>query len=463
MDALLDMPGGGLGVVWGRRRIGKTRLLVEWTARHNGLYTVADPSAAAIQRQYMAEAVAARFPGFGDVRYPDWRALLNRLAAEAKAAAWRGPVIFDELPYLAASSPELSGVLQRWIDHEAREAGLVVVLAGSSQRMMHGIALAASAPLFGRASQAFALQPLPPGYLGEALDLARPSDTVSAYAVWGGVPRYWELAQPYGRDLALAVDNLVLDPLGPLHAEPDRLLMEELPPAASLRSVLDAVGMGAHRTTEIAARIGQPATSLSRSLARLAAMGLLERSVPFGESERSGKRALYRIGDPFVRAWFRLVAPHRALLAVATPAVRRDLWRRASGALTAQAWEVLCRRAVPQLANSDHALGPLGPWGVAGRFWHGDGPEWDVVAKSEDGKRLLLGEAKWFSRPAGERDIRQAAAALTAKGVPPVGEMAGCEIVRAVFVPEAAGESARSAPVHVVEAATVLDCLRSRD
>lgn len=46
---------GGLAVVWGRRRVGKTRLLLEWSKRENGLYLVGDESAPAIQRKYMAD------------------------------------------------------------------------------------------------------------------------------------------------------------------------------------------------------------------------------------------------------------------------------------------------------------------------------------------------------------------------------------------------------------------------
>lgn len=62
------------------------------------------------------------FSGFADVAYPDWTALLTRLAREARGASWTGPLVLDELPYLALSAPELPSVLQRFVDHDARQS-----------------------------------------------------------------------------------------------------------------------------------------------------------------------------------------------------------------------------------------------------------------------------------------------------------------------------------------------------
>jgi len=60
--------GGGLAAVWGRRRIGKTRLLLEWSERAAGVYTVADQSAPDLQRAYFARAISQALPGFGPSR-----------------------------------------------------------------------------------------------------------------------------------------------------------------------------------------------------------------------------------------------------------------------------------------------------------------------------------------------------------------------------------------------------------
>ena len=228
LDNVASRPRGFV-VLWGRRRVGKSRLLTEWSRRNDGLYTVADQSAPTVQRRYLATALATLFPGFDDVEYPDWQSLLRRLDRDADSSGWRGPLIVDELPYLVAAQPEILSVLQNWLDSPTRQIGFVT--SGSSMRMMHSAVLDSGAPLTGRASEAFPIRPLRAGFLADVFPHTSHRQLVSAYAVWGGLPRYWELAAPFGANLTAAVDALVLDPTGPLHHEPDRLLQAETPPA----------------------------------------------------------------------------------------------------------------------------------------------------------------------------------------------------------------------------------------
>ena len=449
LDGALQRP-GAFAVIWGRRRVGKSRLLIEWSRRHGGLYTVADQSAPPVQRRYLSAAVAARFPGFADVEYPDWHAFLMRLANEAERSGWRGPFVLDELPYLIASEPGVAGVLQNWLDRPERR--LCVVVSGSSLHRMHGAILDAGAPLYGRAVEAFAVRPLRPGHLSEVFAVDEARELVSMYALWGGMPRYWELAEPFGRDLEAAADSLVLDPAGPLHEEADRLLLEETPPATALRPLLDTIGGGAHRVSEIAGRLGRPASSLSRPLASLVEMQLVRRETPFGSSPISGKRSLYRIADPFLRLWFRVVAPHRAALAEAPRETRLHYWRRHRSSLEAYAWEELCRMSVPMLHRADIPLARYGPFEPARRYWRGNAPEYDVVALSVDGRRMLVGEAKWSAKEGtggSMADVHGRTVALPGA--------TGVEAVRALFVPEATRAGAEP---NVVDARTVMELLR---
>lgn len=445
---------GALVVVWGRRRVGKTRLLVEW-CRKGGVYWVADTSAAPLQLRNFAETVAGQLPGFADVDYRDWATLLRRLAREARAAAFRGPLVIDELPYLLASTPELPAVLQNFVDHELKQAQLVLALAGSSQRMMQGLALSSEAPLHGRATELFKLAPLPPGCIVDALAAGDAVQGVRAYATWGGIPRYWELAEAFD-DHRDAVDALVLDPRGPLHDEPNRLLLEEMPSAIALRPILDVIGAGGHRLSEIASRVGQPATSLARPVARLQELDLVLRETPFGDPERGAKRALYKLADPFLALWFSLVAPKRSSLVQLPRAGRLRLFDAASPRLVSSVWESLCRQAVPRLGKS------LGiEYGPAARHWSARGNEWDIVADSADGDALLLGEVKWTEKAPSSNDLERAAQTLIAKGAPPITGRETRERRYAVFVSERPrGKPKLPSNVAVIDARDVMAALR---
>jgi AAA+ ATPase superfamily predicted ATPase len=298
LTALAHRRGGGLAVISGRRRVGKTRLLTEWVEHNGGVYFVADQSSPEVQRRYLVAALAAKLRGFDGVSFADWRTLLTGVAARAEEAGWRGPLVIDELPYLVLQAPELPSALQHFVDHDAKRAGLVVALAGSSQRMMQGLVLDASAPLYGRARELFVMGPLPVGYVRGAFPTADPLDVWSA---WGGIPRYWELASELRGAMATRVEHLVLDPLGPLHREPDHILLEEVPSALE---VLSSTPSGVELIASPRSRAGWdvlPPRSLGHSTgwSRWGLYGAKYRSVRQGRSARSIESPILSSGCGF--------------------------------------------------------------------------------------------------------------------------------------------------------------------
>ena len=425
---LHQIQSSGLVVVWGRRRIGKTRLLLEWMKSEPGVYFVADESPPNLQRNYFAEAVSRVFERFDEVEYPDWRSLFRRITSEAEKYSWKGVIVIDEFPYLAQSDSSLVSVLQNWIDNELVNTGIILVLSGSSQRMMQGLVLNHTAPLYGRALEILKLAPVPLRFLNKALTLSEPLDIIKAYAHWGGIPRYWELASLYSVNLEAAVNAIILDPMGPLHDECERLLREDNLSSQTLRPILDVVGNGAHRLSEIGGRLGLPATSMTRPIKLLDELGYLRRELPYGDSAKSSKRSLYKIADPFLNLWTQVVAPNRSALRQIPEASRIELWKKKITGIYAELWEELCREFVPFF---DYR----GPWQNAGRYWHGKSPEFDVVCESLDAKRLLVGEVKWSEEPFSEDRIKAIAAGLKAKGTPQLKNKKEWELVYTIFVP----------------------------
>lgn len=338
--------------------------------------------------------------------------------------------MIDEFPYLALVSPELPSILQRFIDRELKDAKLIIVLCGSSQHMMLDTVIKASAPLYGRADEIIKLGPISIGYLPKAISFQSPREVIESYAIWGGIPRYWELVKNSKKPLLEAIDSLVLDSMGPLNEEPTRLLLEEIRPAITLRPILDAIGLGAHRLSEIAARVGTSATSLTRPIQRLIDLDFLAREVPFGCHEHHSKRTLYKIIDPFIRFWFNIVASHRSYFAQASSERRKQWLEDHLQPVFSLSWEELCRNVIP-LLDSDQFL-----YDRASRYWDRKGPEWDVIAQSIDGKALWIGEAKWIAKKPSTKWVYQAIQDLKGKGLPPIDDREVKQIFYSLFIPE---------------------------
>jgi hypothetical protein len=391
LKAFFDGREGGLAVVHGRRRLGKSRLLSESLPVGRAVYYVADDREAILQRAALAEEIGRLIPGFSNVAYPGWDELLRRLWAEAPR---RTVLAIDEFPFLVVSAPELPSLIQKRVD-SAGDREVRIVVTGSFQRLMHGLVLDGSAPLFGRAREILRVAPLPAGWIRQGLSLRSAEAAIEAFAVWGGVPRYWELAAEQ-RGLSKAMEQLVFSPLGVLHDEPRRLLLDDLGDTTQASSILAVIGTGSHRLSEIAGRLDRPATSLARPLGRLLDLGLVRRDLPFGSSLRDSKRTAYRLDDPFLRFWFRFVEPNRSRLGAGQAAqvvreVKRELHTH-----VATVFEDAVRQSVPRARYGNQAWGPAASW------W---GPgvdrspmEIDVVAESENGATLLVGEVKWSRR-----------------------------------------------------------------
>lgn len=376
-----------LNCLYGRRRCGKSRLLVEVAADRPSVFYVGDDRDAPLQRRSLAAAIAELIDGFDRVEYPDWDALLDRWWREAPNGAL---LVLDEFPSMVGTAPALPSLLQKRFDQYAARP-VHMILCGSSQRMMQGLVLDARAPLYGRAREIIEVAPLDVAWLSEAFAIDRPSDVLQSYAVWGGVPRYWELALDHPTH-AEAVRALVFNPMGVLHREPERLLLDDMREITKAASILSLIGQGCHKPSEIAARLGHPATALARPLQRLQQLGMVRRDVPFGVAARDSKRSLYRISDPFLRFWFRYVEPNRSRLQAGhLPLVEEDV-ARSWPAFLGGTWEELVRDAVPKLTIGGTR------WGAASRWW-GTGTdrapiEVDIVAESLDAKSLLVGEVK---------------------------------------------------------------------
>jgi uncharacterized protein len=372
-------------IVMGRRRIGKSRLIRE-IIRPDDLYTLADQSDATLQRSYLASAASQLIPGFNDVIYPTWESLMSQLNRMCK----KGIVVcLDEFPYLVKSAPELPSIIQRLTDNRD-ELNFHLILCGSSQQMMSKLVYDQTAPLYGRSDEIIRLRPMQITTLREFLSVNAVA-AVEEYAVWGGIPRYWEIRKQFP-SLDEAISTSLLNPLGVLHEEPSHLFLDDMRTSIQIDSLLNVIGNGCHRLSEISARLQKPATHLNHPLTTLIELGFVRRDIPFGESIRSTKRTLYRISDPFLRFYFRYVSPNRSLLALNHYDTVLKQIQPGFSQFVSSEWEQICRESVHK-TNTGEA------WSSAQSWWgndrYGKPLELDLVSESADQKTVMIGECKW--------------------------------------------------------------------
>lgn len=386
LRSFLARDGGELAVVYGRRRCGKSTL-IQHVAGPKDVYFLADQREAALQIESLAREVQRLMPGLAAARYPSWRALLETLDARAPSKL---NLLLDEFPYLVQAAPELPSLIQHYLDAPGSKK-LNFLLCGSSQRMMQGLVLDRTAPLYGRAREILRIEPLSAGWIREGLSVTGDA-AIEAYSVWGGVPRYWELAAACG-SLKEAIRELVLSKNGVLHEEPDRVLEDEMRGTSQASSLLSLIGAGCNRLSEIAGRLGKPAGSLTRPMTNLIELGYVRREVPFGEDSKNSKRTLYRLNDPFLRFHVRFVQPQRSLLEMGMMDAAGESLQREFASYCGGHWEDLARHSVPFLGIGGLRWGPATRWWGAGR--DGVPLEFDVVSESLDGQTVLVGEVKW--------------------------------------------------------------------
>ena len=386
-----------LVVVYGRRRLGKSTLIKKVLVDKD-VYFLADRSEGQHQRALLAKVIAQKFPDFDRLTYPDWESLLRAVNYRTDQ---RFTLCIDEFPYIVEQSPELPSVLQKLVDE--RSLRFHLVLCGSSQQMMYGLFLDATAPLYGRADEIMRLMPIRLPYLQEALRLPV-VDAIENYAVWGGVPRYWELREQRA-SLNDALWHTTLSAHGMLYEEPGKLFQDDVKDIVKTSTIMSYIGSGANRLTEIAARCNEPATNLSRPLKKLIDLGFLEKEVPFGMDEKNSKKSLYKIADPFMAFYYQFVVPNRSFIELGRRLPIEQALNAHFSEFVSVQWEKLCRDAV-----TGNLVGGI-VYGQAKRWWGSvlnedkkpEQLEFDVIAESLDKKQLLVGECKWTTQEDGGR------------------------------------------------------------
>jgi len=131
-------------------------------------------------------------------------------------------------------------------------------------------------------------------------------DQVAIYSIFGGVPAYWERADP-SKSFSHNIKNELLTSNNLMQAEPRLLLQDFISEPHNYISILSAIVNGAHTIKEISQVAGLPNVNPPNYLAVLAEAGFVERRVPVTQPGPS-REGRYHITDPYLRFYFRFIA-----------------------------------------------------------------------------------------------------------------------------------------------------------
>lgn len=176
LESFYQSPEAGLLILYGRRRIGKTRLITHFLDRHNenpDFYWVATTHSEAFQLRDFSQAILDHDPRMtrpptDDFTFSSWEDALEHLAEVVELEDWTHLIVLDEFTYLLRNEPAISSIFQKVWDHRlSRIPQLKLILTGSLIGMMARQVFSYQAPLYGRATSQIRLRPLPYAALRE--------------------------------------------------------------------------------------------------------------------------------------------------------------------------------------------------------------------------------------------------------------------------------------------------------
>lgn len=391
-----------LVLLYGRRRVGKTSLLLQWADQQDvpNTYWAAEKEPAALQRRKLYAqqlGVPVRQAPLFDSWSELWEAMGSLLGEK------RHILILDELPYAIEADPAMLSALQHAWDQIFKDSTVVLVLCGSQVRVMESLQ-AHQSPLFGRLTGQWHLLPLPYSGLRAFFPKWAAAERVKAYAMVGGVPSYLEWLDP---DLKLVenIRQVALSPGSMFLAEPTFLLYDEVREPQSYLAILKAIGAGHHTLNDISNASLISKSHLSSYLARLQDLRLVERRLPATlrlSQQRRSKRGRYHLSDPYFRFYFRFLAPHQARLPFDPDPVLKQLQQQLDIFVGQTAFEELARQWVSHQGKLGQL--PFTPGQVGSHWSHR--VQIDVVAINWQSGDVLLGECKWQRNRVGVRVVQ---------------------------------------------------------
>lgn len=393
-----NKPGFQMTVIYGRRRVGKSRLITEFIKDKRASYYVASKTSLEDNvRKWGRQFIEDTAPDLAGVEFNDlenfFRFVGNLCRDERLILA------LDEIPYIAESDTSFLSRFQVAIDTVLVTKNVYLIISGSAISFMEKEILSEKSPIFGRRTNQIFLQPF--DYLDSAKFVPHYSAEEKAivYGVTGGVAKYLTLF-----DDSLSLDrNLIwhyFDTSGYLYEEPHNLLMQEFRTVNTYNSVIEACAGGANKVNEISDKTHESTATLSYVLKNLMTIGVISKVYAI-TNEKNKKKVSYEITDGMYRFWYRFVPRAKAAIEMGRGELYYNKYVKDKlHEYMGEIFEYICRHYV-LLKGLDGELNCLVT--NTGKWWgpgHDRKPtDIDVVGIDTISNQAILGECKFKNEP----------------------------------------------------------------
>ncbi len=361
-----------LVLLYGRRRVGKSTLLTEFSKKTNALYMLADVSKTILE-------ILAKQTGEEFVRFTTWEDFFEYLYKSKHKI-----IIIDEFQYLYHVNKAWPSMMQRWWE-KLKGTDKKIILSGSMISTIYKIAKGHGSALYGRKTTEMEIFPLKFGLTNDFLPEYRLEDNIRAYAMVGGIPRYLEELDSK-MSISENIRRKILDKTSFLYNEPMNLLFEEFRDPAPYVSILSAIAQGTTKFAEISQACGIGSHKLPKYLLVLERVKIIEKEIPVTERKTRAKITRYRIKDNFYKFWFTYVFKNKAMIELGLEKEVLDTIMKDFNAYVGKCFEDVCMEWL-----IDAKVFPLTK---IGHWWHKD-KEIDIIAVNELEKGILFAECKW--------------------------------------------------------------------
>ena len=306
-----------LTVVTGRRRIGKTSLIMKSVEGLPTVYLFVGRKAEATLCSEFIPVISQSLDTFVPAEIRTFRSLFQYLMELASNKAFN--LVIDEFQEFYNIDESVYSDMQNIWDAYRRKSKMNLIVSGSIYSLMQKIFQSKKEPLFGRADNIIKLSAFDLSTLKDIMRDYRSGytndDLLALYSFTGGVPKYVEL---FCDNQMLSVDEMIsfmVRENSPFTDEGKNLLIEELGKNyATYFSILSAISGGINTQPGIEAALGDK--SIGGQIKRLIDdYNIIVRQRPILAKEGS-QTVRYEIQDNFLRFWFNYFDRYRSLIEI---------------------------------------------------------------------------------------------------------------------------------------------------